>query len=258
MIGRDRERVDIVRLMEDKKAAGDFVRVCAPMVRYSQLAFRHVVRRHGVDVTFSPMIVSDSFIRSPRAREADFTTSKHDGPLVVQFAAAKPRDFACAARLMAPYADAIDLNCGCPQKWAMQDGLGAHLVKKPELIADMVKQARSAAQIPVSVKIRLRSTTQETVELCRRAEKAGAEWITIHGRTSKERHCPVHYDDIRTAKQALNIPVLANGDVFTLGDAERIVCDTGVDGVMSARGLLANPALFDGVNSTPKEVVEEV
>ncbi|EGD80919.1 DUS4L protein [Salpingoeca rosetta] len=229
MIGRDRERVDIGALFRDRASQGDFVRICAPMVRYSQLAFRHVVRRHGVDVAFTPMIVSDSFVQSWRAREADFATSTQDEPVVAQFAAANARDFAHAAALMAPYADAIDLNCGCPQKWAMQDGLGSHLVSKPELVADMVKQARALSGIPVSIKIRLRNTTAETVELCRRAEQMGAAWISVHGRSPKERRCPVHYDEIAAVKAAMNVPVVANGDAFSLDDARMIVDKTGAE-----------------------------
>ena len=78
-----------------------------------------------------------------------------DRPLVVQFAATNAIDFAGAAELVAPFADGIDLNCGCPQRWALSDGYGAALIKEPELVADMVQQARSRSNLPISIKIRI-------------------------------------------------------------------------------------------------------
>ena len=80
-----------------------------------------------------------------------------DRPLVVQFAATNAIDFAGAAELVAPFADGIDLNCGCPQRWALSDGYGAALIKEPELVADMVQQARSRSNLPISIKIRIQN-----------------------------------------------------------------------------------------------------
>ncbi|XP_039523820.1 tRNA-dihydrouridine(20a/20b) synthase [NAD(P)+]-like [Pimephales promelas] len=96
---------------------------------------------------------------------------------------------------------------------------------------------------------------RKTVDLCQKVEAAGVSWITVHGRTSDERHQPVHYDAIKTIKDSLSIPVIANGDIKSLQDVEATYALTGVDGVMAARGLLANPAMFAGYEETPLQCV---
>lgn len=120
-----------------------------------------------------------------------------------------------------------------------------------------MKETKNRTGIPVSVKIRIHDDLSETLELARRVEKVGAAWLSVHGRTPQERREPVHYDAIKLIKDSIGIPVVANGDIFTDEDAQRVVQQTGADGVMSARGLLANPALFEGHEFTPRSVVQE-
>ncbi|CAN0367518.1 unnamed protein product [Lampetra fluviatilis] len=107
-------RMSAVELLQ----SGRMVRVSAPMVRYSKLAFRSLVRRYGCDLCFTPMILADAFARSLRARDSEFTTNAADRPLIVQFAANDPYDLAAASLAVTPYADGVDLNCGCPQRTA--------------------------------------------------------------------------------------------------------------------------------------------
>ncbi|PFX29942.1 tRNA-dihydrouridine(20a/20b) synthase [NAD(P)+]-like [Stylophora pistillata] len=126
------------------------------MVRYSKLSFRTLVRRYGCDLAYTPMIVSDSFVKSVKARDMEFTTNPADRPLIVQFAASNPKDFADAAEIIAPFSDGVDLNCGCPQRWAMQEGYGAKLIRTPGLIKDIVRQTVARVPgFPVSIKIRI-------------------------------------------------------------------------------------------------------
>ncbi|KAM3875251.1 tRNA-dihydrouridine(20a/20b) synthase [NAD(P)+]-like [Diretmus argenteus] len=237
---------------------GKVLKICAPMVRYSKLAFRSLVRKYDCDICFTPMIVAADFMRSVKARDSEFTTNEADRPLIVQFAASDAQTLADAACVVAPFSDGVDLNCGCPQRWAMSEGYGACLIKNPELVKDMVKQIRNQVDNPnytASIKIRIHTDLRRTVDLCQKAESAGVSWITVHGRTADERHQPVHYDAIKTIKDSISVPVIANGDIKYLRDVEFIRQLTGVDGVMAARGLLANPAMFAGYEDTPLECV---
>lgn len=234
------------------------VRVCAPMVRYSKLAFRCLVRKYDCDVCFTPMIIAADFMRSAKARDSEFTTNKTDRPLIVQFAAKDAQTLADAACVVSPFSDGVDLNCGCPQRWAVSEGYGACLINKPELVKDMVRHVRNQIDNPnyaVSIKIRIHKDIRKTVDLCQKVEAAGVSWITVHGRTADERHQSVHYDAIKTIKDNLSIPVIANGDIKSMQDVEAIYELTGVDGVMAARGLLTNPAMFAGYEETPLQCV---
>ncbi|KAJ2388304.1 tRNA dihydrouridine synthase, partial [Coemansia sp. RSA 2559] len=160
--------------------------------------------------------------------------------------------------IVAPFADGIDLNCGCPQKWAYKERIGAYLSDRPELVQDMVRTIKAAVNVPCSIKIRKHPTdARKTVELAKRAEMMGVDWIAVHGRTRHQKSTePLDYDIIKLVKESVNVPVIANGSIFTLRDAETMYEQTGVNGVMAARGLLQNPALFAGYDHTPLECVE--
>ncbi|XP_058115998.1 tRNA-dihydrouridine(20a/20b) synthase [NAD(P)+]-like [Anopheles ziemanni] len=233
-----------------------YLKICAPMVRYSKLEFRNLVRSYGTDIAFTSMIMADSFCRSEKARLNEFTTNKDDTPLIAQFAANNVTDFLSATEMVYPYVDGVDLNCGCPQRWAMKEGYGSAMLKNPEMIADLLGTVRRNMpnSFSVSVKVRLLSSThlKETIEMCRQLEATGISFLTVHGRTAAEKtNVPVHKDALREIKQSIAIPMVANGDIFTLDDAEQMHRETQCDGVMTARGILSNPALFAGDRSTP-------
>ena len=205
-------------------------KICAPMVRYSKLQFRTLVRKYGCDIAYTPMIVSDSFLKSEECRRVEFHTSKVDTPLVVQFAASNAKDFAEASELVYPFSDGVGLNSGCPQRWAMAEGYGAKLLRSPEKIKDYVRFTRakiSDENFAVSVKIRLLNDVKRTVEMCQMLEHVGVSYIDVHGRTTEERHQPVHYDQIKTIKDNVSVPVVANGDVTTLDEVNEVCKMTG-------------------------------
>ncbi|KJE92872.1 hypothetical protein CAOG_03762 [Capsaspora owczarzaki ATCC 30864] len=233
------------------------VRICAPMVRYSKLGFRELVRAFGCDLAYTPMTVAENFILSKRGRDNDFSTNEYDHPVIVQFAAKHTEMLCTAAEMVAPYVDGIDINCGCPQRWAMSEGYGSALLRKPQLIYDMVRAAKSRITIPVSVKIRINLDFKKTIELAQTAERAGADWIAVHGRTPSMRHEPVILEGIKAVKDNVSIPVVANGDINSMLDVNAVAAATGVDGVMSARGLLANPALFGGYAFAPASCLDK-
>ena len=248
----------IMDFFDELKDKNGVVKICAPMVRYSKLPFRLLVREFGCDLAFSPMIMSESFSASRKARENEFSTSKADRPLIVQFAANKVDHFVKSAQIVSPHCNGVDLNCGCPQGWAFREGIGACLIDKPDFVADLVKQTRNQCRddLLVSVKIRIHPDVSKTIELCRQVEKSGVSFISVHGRTKSQRSEPVNLEAIKAIKQSVQVPVVANGDIKSIEDVLMVKEATNVDGVMAARGLLENPALFAGYSETPKECVE--
>lgn len=142
----------------------------------------------------------------------------------------------------------------------MKEGYGGALLNKPDLVKEMVRQTKEASGLPCSIKIRIDpKDLRHTVELASRAEKVGVEWVTVHGRTVHQASTePVNYEAVALVKSAIKtVPVFGNGSVFKLSDANDWKERTGVDGVMSARGLLANPALFAGHEETPLECLAD-
>ncbi|KAI8910845.1 hypothetical protein EDD86DRAFT_127039 [Gorgonomyces haynaldii] len=242
-----------------------YFKLCAPMVRYSKLPFRQLVQEYGCDLTFSPMILADTFRNSDIARKIEFNTHKQEN-VIIQFASSDPIHAGDASALAAPYCNGVDINCGCPQRWAIEEGIGAYLMEHPDTVMDIIAQIKQrtapvkmqdGSAFPCSVKIRVHSDLKNTVEMAKRAEKMGADWITVHGRTKSQKSSePVNWEAIKMVKESVQIPVFYNGDIFTLQDADLAVERTGADGVMAARGLLANPALFAGYDLTPMDCVQ--
>jgi tRNA-dihydrouridine synthase 4 len=225
----------------------------------------------------SSQILAKEFNRSAHARDSgksapasgallilpDLTLSPTPLPTIVQFGAHQSEDFSRASLLAAPFVSGIDLNCGCPQSWACASGVGAALLQRRELVAEMVSSARALlarhghADRTISVKIRVDTDLRRSVDFVRTVQAAGADFITIHGRTRRTRSSePVDRDAIRLVAQHCSVPVLANGDVASVAGAAELAADTGAQGVMSSRALLANPALFAGHDSCPWESLE--
>jgi tRNA-dihydrouridine synthase 4 len=214
------------------------------------------------------MLVAKEFTRHPHARYTEFSTNSDDRPVIAQFAAKDSITLSRAAEMVMGYVDGIDLNCGCPQAWACQDGIGAGLMKNPEAVRDMVRgvKARCGQGFCVSTKIRIHADLRQTVEFVRQVESAGIDFISVHGRTKSQRSStPPNLEAIALVKSTVRCPVVANGDVYSLGDVRQIVNATNVDGifltvfnsgVMAARGLLENPAMYAGHDKTPWGCVE--
>lgn len=195
------------------------------------------------------------------ARDSDFSTHQQEGPLIAQFASNDPTEFARAARLISPWVNGVDLNCGCPQSWAIKEGLGCHLISDADKVAAMVVAAKQALgpSKSVSVKIRIHKNIDETIALLKRVQDAGVDFVTVHARLRSQRSStPPDLAALKVIKSHFpDLPMLANGDVNTIADAEKTVAMTGVEGVMTARELLINPALFAGFDSTPREAVDK-
>ncbi|KZT52133.1 FMN-linked oxidoreductase [Calocera cornea HHB12733] len=255
------------------------------MVRYSKLPFRHLVSLYDVHITHTPMILAKEFSRSAAARAGDFSTSAAErgafwmsegcaslsgkkrrrlvrGALIAQFAASDPKHMADATELIAPWVDGVDLNCGCPQSWAYSEHVGSWLLRNPDRVRDIVRATKDRVgwAFPVSVKIRIDEKLEKTEQLVQTAIHAGASHITVHGRNRHQASTqPVNLPGISFAVEAAKgeVPVVANGDAWSLPEVVKIRNETGAQGVMSARGLLANPALFSGYTSTPPSAIAQ-
>ncbi|EGG00285.1 uncharacterized protein MELLADRAFT_93719 [Melampsora larici-populina 98AG31] len=253
------------------------------MVRYSKLPFRQLVSEYETHITFTPMILAKEFSLSQKARDSDFSTNPFErgtfsmidssnqstrlvkGSLVAQLGGNESFYMAHAAELLQPYVDGIDINCGCPQSWAYKEGIGSALLRKPDLVRDLVRgiKTKCGETFPVSIKIRVDDDLQHTSRLIKTALAANVSFITVHGRTRHQASSePVSYDSIKFAAEEATtgsdggVPTAANGNVFTLADAQKTRELCGVKGVMSARGLQENPALFAGYERIPLSGVQ--
>jgi len=236
--------------------------VLAPMVGGSELAFRLLCRRYGTELAYTPMMNSEKFAVDADYRQSIFQTTPEDRPLVCHFSANHPGTLLVAARHVQDQCDAIDLNLGCPQRIAHSGHFGSYLLgpEDRELVLDIVRTVSAGISIPLFVKIRLLDSLDETLALCGQLREAGAALIAIHGRYRVNlvgrsgpgaRDGPAHLDQIQTIKQAMpDFPIIANGNIITGEDACDNLKFTGADGVMSAEGILDNPALFHTAATT--------
>lgn len=150
-----------------------------------------------------------------------------------------------AAQLVCNDVAAIDINMGCPKSFSLSGGMGAALLTNPELIHDILTTLKRNLDIPVTCKIRLLKSSQDTVELARRIEKTGVSALAVHGRRVADRpRDPAKWSEIADIVAALSIPVIANGDVFEYDDFQLIKNVTGAASVMVARGAMWNASIF--------------
>ena len=223
----------------------------APMVDQSELAFRILCKSHGADAAYTPMLHARIFNENAAYREEHFTsTFEHpemDRPLLAQFCANDPETLLAAARHVEPYVDGVDINLGCPQRIARKGRYGSFLMNDIPLVESLVKILAHNLSVPVTVKIRRFPDLQETIDYAARLEKAGASLVAVHGRTREEKRAKSSaacWETIAAVKKALHVPVLANGNLRNIHDVQICLEATGADGVMSAEGLLEDPALF--------------
>ena len=244
----------------------------APLAGVSDRSFRRMARRFGAEYTVSEMVSAKALcyeqlskrpVTDTRVRTAPLAAVfREEEPMAVQLFGAEPAFMAEAARLLEsgeyrgacgeiPPA-AIDINMGCPMAKIVGNGEGSALLKDPALAADIVRATVRATSLPVTVKVRAGWDAESinAVEVAKRLEDAGASMICVHGRTRAQMYAPsADWSIIRAVKEAVSVPVVGNGDVFSGEDALRMLRETGCDGVMIARGAQGNPWIFSEVSA---------
>jgi len=226
----------------------------APMVELGDLAFRLLVRRYGVSICWTGMINSNQWNMSKTYRQSILQLKQEDHPLVCQISGSIDSDLVSTAISLCDLCEAIDLNLGCCQKVAKRGSFGYFLVdteKKRMDVIDLVTQITTKINKPLFVKIRALSNAngevdpELTSEFASALQKAGASLISVHGRPAiQDKAGPLHLAVIKAVVSAVTIPVIANGGIQTLDQANQIVLETGASGVMIGQALLQNPTVF--------------
>jgi nifR3 family TIM-barrel protein len=208
--------------------------------------------RYRPGIVYCEMVKIDALVRHDpyTYRLLDYTAGMH--PIGAQLCGSKPAMAAEAAKIVEDLGfDIIDLNCGCPVDKVTKDGSGSGLLKTPERIGEILSAILAVVRIPVTLKVRAGWDEGQinAPQIARIAEEAGASAITIHGRTREQGYTgPANWDYIRDAKaQVKRIPVIGNGDVFDGASAERLLKETGCDGVLIARGTMGQPWIVEDV-----------
>jgi tRNA-dihydrouridine synthase B len=221
----------------------------APMAGVTDLAFRAVCREMGAGMTCTEMVSAKALCHQDKKTRPLMRLAPGEYPAGVQLFGSDPVCMEEAAAMVAE-AEApafIDINMGCPVPKIVGNGEGSALMRDPELAGRIVEAVRRGGKRPVTVKTRRGwdKSSCNAVEFSRALESAGAAAVAVHGRTRTQMYAgTADWDCIREVKAAVGIPVFANGDIFSAGDAAHILRYTGADMAMIARGAFGNPWIF--------------
>lgn len=222
--------------------------ILAPMAGVTDLPFRRLCVELGAGLAVSEMLSSNPLVWQTDKSKARMVHGDEPGIRSVQIAGSDPELMALAAQHnVAEGAQIIDINMGCPAKKVNKKLAGSALLQEPELVQRILQSVVAAVDVPVTLKIRTGWAPEHRngVEIAKIAEQAGIQALAVHGRT---RACmykgSAEYDTIRAIKQAISIPVVANGDVTTPQKAREVLHYTGADAVMVGRGAQGNPWIF--------------
>ena len=225
----------------------------APMAGVSDRAYRELCMSMGAGYCVSEMVSSKALSFGSRKSEELMVISASERPCGIQIFGDDPKCMAQAAEAAMRHApDIIDINMGCPAPKISGNGSGSALMKDPALCGAITREVVRASAVPVTVKLRKGwdDNSVNAVEVAKICEQAGAAAVTVHGRTRCQFYKPpVDYDIIRSVKQSVSVPVIANGDIDSAQKAKQVLDYTGADFVMIGRASLGNPWLFAQINA---------
>ncbi len=226
----------------------------APMAGVTDAAFRHVCHGMGAALTCTEMVSSRGLVYNDAKTRQLLYCPDGDRPVAAQIFGSDPAIMAEAAPMAIELsgADILDINMGCPVGKIVKSGDGSALMRDPEKAGRIIEACVGAAGVPVTVKFRKGwdGGSVNAVEFAKVCQAAGAAAVTVHGRTRTQMYAgQADWDIIRDVKAAVDIPVIANGDVFSAGDAARLLRRTGADMCMVGRGAFGDPWIFQRINA---------
>ena len=224
----------------------------APMAGITDLSFRKLCKEQGAGLVETEMVSSKAIYYNDEKTLNMLNMEGEKRPIAVQIFGNEPEVMAESVKILDGKADIIDINMGCPAPKVVKNGDGSKLLLDLELVQKIVEEVVKVSKVPVTVKIRKGWDEKHVVavQAAQIIEKAGAAAITIHGRTREDFYTgEADWNIIREVKNAVNIPVIGNGDVVDCSSAKKMFEETGVDGIMIGRASLGNPWIFKEIIS---------
>lgn len=230
----------------------------APLAGISDAPFRGLIRKHGSQCLMTTeMISSEMLCNNPNPRIIEFNDFEY--PLAFQLVGHKIDKMTKAAKILAPYASMIDINCGCPVKKVIVSGDGSAMMKTPELAYDIIQSVKEVTKLPISAKFRLGWSANEEnfIEFGKTLERAGVCFVTLHARTRSQMYQgSADWNKIKLLVEELSIPVYANGDIKTIDDAVKCLELTGCKGISIGRGIMGDFTLPYRIEKYIKEGIK--